>query len=379
MQIHCQPLCILRAAPAQGNRQLLSILIGQSGQEPVLLDQFPEGIHDRLFDADLRIVGILDLQTQPAPIPELVEGEACEPGCLILDQQITELPYHLCLVIGAGYIPVRIKLGHDHGLCHAAVEEPEPFKTALGHLIGLRHSTPVMAGAARLCHVIGPAPVQRHVFVHGPDIRCRNGLGKFLFHFNFLLVGMLHAADANDYGYVGGFLLDDPGSAHKEIRYLLIGAALVEGKPVTGGFMVDPQQHSAEGAQILADLCQHFIGNMRIDGESQGHILTMGTDLPHVAEGFPLCAAADAALIGEIVIVGVIPGKAYVRAGVNHTCPTRPAFVQRVVAVHQTDAPHGTPQLGEDIVLVYIFAPFAAVSQVNGAVGFPHMNFIKIF
>ena len=104
-----------------------------------------------------------------------------------------------------------------------------------------------------------------------------------------------------------------------------------------------------------------FIGNVGINGQGQGNVLSVLPDLPHVVERFAVGAAAQSALVGEIVIVWIIPRKADIRAGVYHAGTSRPAFVQRIIAVHQADTAVRSAHFRQNVILIDILAPFAAV------------------
>ena len=167
MQRNRQALGILRVAPAQCHRQLyFALLPCDLGLEPVTLDDLFISVQHRLCDAHIGIVGVFDLQTQSATVTELIECESAEPVRLFRLQLIAEFLYHVCLFIRSGHIAVGVELCHGHRLCHAAVEIAEPFKAALGLFVGICHSATAVSRAAVFCHVIGPAPVERHILVH---------------------------------------------------------------------------------------------------------------------------------------------------------------------------------------------------------------------
>ena len=378
MQRDFQTFRVLGIAPAECHRQLyLACLTGDLGPEPVTLNDFLIGIQHRLCDSHICIVGILDLQPQSAAVAELVERERTEPVRLFPFQCIAEFLYHVCLFIRTGHVAVSVELCHSHRLFHAAVEITEPFEAAFGFLVGVRHSAAAVSSAAVFCHVIGPAPVQCHVLVHRPDVSCGNGLCELGFLFHFLLGEILDAADADNGLHVGSMLLDDTAGTDKKVCHFLIGAAFVEREPVARCLVVDTQEHSAEGLQILADRRQMFIGNVGINGQGQGNVLSVLPDLPHVVERFTVGAAAQSALVGEIVIVWIIPRKADIRAGVYHAGTPRPAFVQRIIAVHQADTAVRSAHFRQNVILIDIFTPFAAVPQINGTLCLAHVNAVN--
>ena len=173
-------------------------------------------------------------------------------------------------------------------------------------------------------------------------------------------------------------LLDDTAGTDKEIRHFLIGAALVEREPVAGRLVVDAQEHPSERAQILSDGSEVLVGHVGVDGQRQADILSVAADLPHVLERLALGAAAQSALIGEVIVIGKIPCKADIRTGVHHTGTSRPSRIQRIIAVHQTDAAVGSAQLGQNVILIDVFATLAAVPKIDGALGFSHMNSIAL-
>ena len=52
-----------------------------------------------------------------------------------------------------------------------------------------------------------------------------------------------------------------------EIRYLLIGRALGERKPVACSFVVYAELHSAVGSELLRDFDEIIISKVRVDGQ----------------------------------------------------------------------------------------------------------------
>ena len=171
--------------------------------------------------------------------------------------------------------------------------------------------------------------------------------------------------------------LDDAAGTDEKVRHFLVGAALVKRKPVARCLVVDAQEHSAERFQILADGSQMFVGNVGIDGQRQRNVLSVLPDLTHIVERFAVGIAAQSAFIGEIVVVGIVPGKADIGAGVYHAGTARPALVQGIIAVHETDAPVRSAHFRQDIVLADILATLTAVSQINGALRLSHMNAVN--
>ena len=75
--------------------------------------------------------------------------------------------------------------------------------------------------------------------------------------------------------------------------------------------------------------------------------------------------SADAAFIGEVVVVGVVPLEAYFLICERVARTYRPCLVQGIVAVHQAYRTVGSAHLVEYVVLVYVLAALAAVAEVN--------------
>ena len=122
-----------------------------------------------------------------------------------------------------------------------------------------------------------------------------------------------------------------------KIGYTLIGGALGEAEPVAGGLVVYSEHHSAEAAQILGNGNKVFVRNVRVDSQSEANVLPMTAHVSHTCERLALGISAEAALVGKIIVVGVIPLERYLRILHNLGNPARPLLVQGVVAVHKVN------------------------------------------
>ena len=162
--------------------------------------------------------------------------------------------------------------------------------------------------------------------------------------------------------------------ANIEIRDLLVCSALGEAEPVAGSLVVDTQLHSAVGTQFLCDLYEVLVGEVRINGKGDDNVLTVAAHVLHAGERLAVGGSADSALIGEIIIIGVIPLEAYFLVCECVTGADGPGLVQGVVAVHQADCAVRSAHLVQDIILVNVLAALASVAEVYGALGSAHFN-----
>ena len=119
-----------------------------------------------------------------------------------------------------------------------------------------------------------------------------------------------------------------------EIRDLLICCALGEGEPGSGRLVVDAYLHSAECREILCYRDKMLIGNVRINGQGKYDVLSVGAYLAHISERLVRQVAVYAALIGEIIVVGVIPREGHLLITARLAYTLRPFLVQRIIAVH---------------------------------------------
>ena len=197
---------------------------------------------------------------------------------------------------------------------------------------------------------------------------------KYRFENGLDVFGVLYAADAEDGGNVRSFLFDDVVEANVEIGDLLVAGALCEAEPVSGSFVVDAKLHSAVGAQLLRYLDKVVVGEVGVYGHGEDNVLTVTAHVLHAGERLAVGGAADSALVGEVVIVWVIPLEADFLVCECVACACRPGLVQRVVAVHQAYCAVGSAHLVEYVVLVYVLAALAAVAEVNGALCRAHFD-----
>ena len=309
MQGDLDALGVLGAAPAEpyGKAELLAH--GHLRLEEIIVDYLLIGLHHGLLYAAVGIVGILDLETQPASVAELVEGEAREPLLGVIFQQVAEGLYHLGLIEGACNIAVGVELAHYHRLCDAAVDLLEAPVAHLCQGVGVSDLAPAEALVLRilLCNVIGPAPVERHILIHRPDIGLADSLSEFLLHDYLCGVKILYAADAEDSGNVGRVLFKDLVEAAIKIRNALICSALCEGEPVSRGLVVHSQQQSAEGPKILGYRHKVLVGDIRVDRKGEGNVLSVAADITHTGKRLVICSAAEASLVGKVIVVGIVP------------------------------------------------------------------------
>ena len=217
--------------------------------------------------------------------------------------------------------------------------------------------------------------METHVLINGPDIGGAHCVCKFLLHFDLAaLFGVLNAADAEDSGNVGSFLLNDIVEAYVKVRNLLVSSALGEAEPVAGSLVVDTELHSSVGAEFLRDFNKVVVGEVGVDSHGEDNVLTVAADVLHAGERLAVGGSADAALIGEVVVVGVVPLEAYFLVCERVARTYRPGLVQRIVAVHQAYRTVGSAHLVEYVVLVYVLAALAAVAEVNGALCRAHFD-----
>ena len=211
-------------------------------------------------------------------------------------------------------------------------------------------------------HFVRPAPVQRHVFVHGPDIGGADCFRKFLLLGDFGRIGVFCSANAENGLHIGCIFLQNLVETDKEIRYLLIGGTFVKGEPVSGSFMVQAEHHASESTQVFRNRNNVLIRYMGVAGQGQYNILSMASDIAHAGKSLPVHIAVQSASEGEIIVVRIIPCKADFFIGISILCSCGPCFVQRVIAVHQVDASVRSVKLLQDIILVHIKSSFAAVA-----------------
>ena len=136
--------------------------------------------------------------------------------------------------------------------------------------------------------------------------------------------------------------------------------------------MVDAHHHAAVGPPLAGDGTQLIIRQAAVQRQGQQHILTMAADVLHLPEGL----TADA--IGEIIIIGVIPGKGDVLVLPRLGDSGGPLLVMGVVGIHDIDRAVGPAQLMQDIVLIDILGALTAVAQVEVAVGGAHVKVLHV-
>jgi hypothetical protein len=83
--------------------------------------------------------------------------------------------------------------------------------------------------------------------------------------------------------------------------------------------------------------------------------------------------------IRKIIIVRIIPGITDLHIRISFARPERPALIQGIITIHQMDVPVGPPQFRKNIILAYVFAPFASVRQINGALRGAEMQWVKFY
>ena len=253
-------------------------------------------------------------QTQTSPVAELIESEACEPVGVVLLKNITEFLYHSRLIVGTRNIAVGVELGHYHRLCLAAVKLLEALKAALCDVVYVPYLASAVAVSAPLGNVKGPAPVEGHILVYRPEIRLWIALCELLFHFDpaarLVFLGTACTDDSLD---VWRVLVNDLAELHKKVRHALIGSPLCKGEPVPRRFVIDAYHHSAEGTQVLCDSNKMLVGHVGVNRQGKDNVLTVAAHVSHAGERLAVGSSAKTALVGEVVVIGVVPLKGHVR------------------------------------------------------------------
>ena len=167
--------------------------------------------------------------------------------------------------------------------------------------------------------------------------------------------------------------------SYKKVGYLLIAASFIKRKPVSRSLVINSQEHSSVWFQILCNPDKVIVAYVGINSQRKVHVLTVSANIAHIAERLVLCISADTSLVSKVIVVWIIPCKAYVRTGMNLACTSRPALIKRIVAVHQTDASVRSSQLVKNIILIDIFSSFTSVSEIDGAFSLSHMDPVNLF
>ena len=166
---------------------------------------------------------------------------------------------------------------------------------------------------------------------------------------------------------------------NEEIADLLVGSSLGEAEPVACSLVVDSEHHSAERTEILCNGDKLLIGAVGVNCKCEGNVLTVAADISHAGERLVIGSSADTALVGEVIVIRVVPleGNVCILHYLGYS--SGPLLVKGVIAVHQADASVRSAHLVEYVVLVYILASFGAVAQVNGALCLAHVDIVKVF
>ena len=376
MHFHCDSVGILRTAPAHLYREGYLIADLHSRAEIILMDDLTVSIQDRLLNADIGVVWILDLQSQASAVSHLIQCESGQPLLRICLEFIAEVAKHLCLVIGSGDISVCIELGQYHRLFHAIVDECISLIALLGERVDLvygvsREGLPLQL---RLCHIIRPAPVKCHIAVYRYNIGCAGCLCEDILHLHLLILKLFAAIQADDHLDIWCLAVNDLTAVCEECSHLRIIGTLVKGEPVSCRLMIDTKLHTSECGKILCDRHNVIVGQLWIDRQRQQDILSMTTHIAHAGKWLIVQCAADATLVCEIIIIWEIPCKLHGRICVNHACTSRPSLIVWIITIHQIDRTMRASQLLQDIILVYIFSTFTSISEINCTSGRSHVK-----
>ena len=236
-----------------------------------------------------------------------------------------------------------------------------------------------MACAALQSHVIGPTPVECHVLVNGPDICGGDSCLELLFLFHLGLVKVLYSANADDSLYIGSILVDNIGEVNKEITYLLVGRSLSEAEPVSRSLVIYSEHHSSECAQVLCNGNKLLVGTLGVNGKGESNVLTVAAHVSHAGKRLVLKISADTALVGEIIIVGIVPLEGNICVLHDLGNSSGPLLVKGIIAVHKAYASVRSAQLLKYVILIYIFTSLGTVAKVNSTFCTAHVDIVKVF
>ena len=220
--------------------------------------------------------------------------------------------------------------------------------------------------------------MQCHVLVHRPYIRILYRLCELLFHDYLFRFRILNAACAKHHLYIWRYLMYYLHELAVKIRNALIGRPFCKAEPVARILVIHSQEHSSEGLQILSDSPYLFIGYIRIGSQCESNVLTVSPYIPHAGERFILSVALKSALVGEVIIIRVVPLELDFRILHHFRYPAGKLLVQRIIAVHQAYAPVGSAQLVKYVILIYILSSLRTVTQIQSTFSLSHVDRIYL-
>ena len=331
------------------------------------MDNFLIGLHNRLLDTAVGIVGIFNFKAKTSPVTELIECEAAEPILGIVFEHFAEFPDHNSLIVCAGNVTVGVELAHYHWLRNTAVDFLESVVGHFCKLIGILNGISLKRPVHRIleCNIKGPAPMKRHIFIYRPDIRFLYRLRKFLFHYDLGFVRIFNTADTQNSRNVWSVLLQYFIEAAVEIRNSLITClpcSLCKREPISGCLMVYSEKKPAERPEVIGNSNKVFIRNIRINSKSKSNVLSVTAHISHISERLVVGRSVKSSLIGKIIVIGIVPLERNISVLHNLRDPAGPFLVKRIIAVHQRNTSVRSAKLMKNIVLINIFSPFRAVA-----------------